>query len=221
MLDSWQKFDEWIKQHAPLLSKVYENKYAGMLYDRFASLPPKQQKQVLLGILGGGALFIFLVIFSSYISFWSYSSKASQAQAMVSMLQKYQKDRRAQESQIQVLERNNRFAQPDALKQHLIEAGRSANISPRMIKAEERGELGERTADPKMGQDIKLKQASVKLERVNLNQLRSYLQTIEGGGYSLSIASLDISNDEKIRGYMNVEIGVVAYLFKTEGEGGL
>lgn len=217
MVDSWKKFDEWVKQHAPMLSKVYENKYAGMLYDRFASLPTRKQKQVALGVVGGCLGFIFLIILSSYISFWSASSKSSKASAMTAMLLQYQKNRRAQDGQIQLLERNNRLATPDALKGHLIDQARMANISPRMIKAEEKTEVGERTEDPKAGQDIKIKQASVKLERVNLTQLRNYLMGIENGNYNLGISSLQISNDDKIRGYMNVDISIVAYLFKSEG----
>jgi len=218
-MSSIAKAKEWIKLNAPMLAVVYENKYVGMLYDRFGSLPPKQQKQVLLGSAAGVLFFIVLVLFSFYMTFWTYSSKASKAQEMVGMLLQYQTNRRAQEAQVQVLERNNQLATPDALKQLLLNEGRNANISPRLIKAEERNEAGAGDEDSKGGPDIKVKQATVKLERVNLSQLRGFLQNVEMGPYNLSISSLKITNDDKIRGYMNVELGVVAYLFQSLEEG--
>ncbi len=218
-MEKWNKIKDWIKQHAPFLAVLYENKYVGMLWDRFGSLPPKQQRQVILGAGAGLVFFVFLLILTTYLSYWTSASSASKADSMVNMLLQYQTARRSQEAQIQNLERNNQLAAPDALKNLIIDQAKNATISPRMIKAEERPESGNSEEESKGGQDVKMKQATVKLERVNLTQLRTFLQNIEYGPYNLSISSLKISNDDQLRGYMNVELGVVCYLFQMEEEG--
>jgi hypothetical protein len=64
-----------------------------------------------------------------------------------------------------------------------------------------------------------MRRATVKLQRVNLSQLKNYLHGVEFGSYSLAVSSIKIKNDEKIRGYMDVELGIVAYLFGAAGEG--
>ena len=40
-MDSLEKAKEWVRENVPMLSQVWENKYVGMAYDRFASLPPR------------------------------------------------------------------------------------------------------------------------------------------------------------------------------------
>jgi hypothetical protein len=215
-VNSVSKGKEWINEHIPMLAIVYENKYVGMLYDRFGSLPPKQQRQVLLGAFIGVILFICLILLSLYLTVWSYSNQTEKARSMVALLTQYQKNRRLQEGQIQLLEQNNLLSAPDALKAYLMDQAKAANISSRMIHAEEKPDSSEGSDDPKGKSDLKLKQATVKLEKVNLTQLRNFLQYVEFGQYSLSISSLKILNDDKIRGYMNVEMGIVAYLFQSE-----
>lgn len=213
------KIKEWINQNAPMLAHLYENKYVGMVYDRFASLPANRQRQVILGSFAGIGLIVFGVLFGLYLSFWGEVSKADKAQAMMDMLLKFQKSRRAQEVELAQLERNKNLAGNDGLKNYLVEQGKLANISPRMIKAEERPEAGE---DAKKGSsDVRLKQASVRLEKINLSQLRDFLKNVEFGPYSVIVSSVNIANDDKLRGYMNVEVGVVAYLFKGDDEGAL
>jgi hypothetical protein len=213
---SFSKFKEWVNEHIPMLAVVYENKYVGMAYDRFASLPPKQQRQVMLGVVLGFVAIVTGFILSSYWSLWSYSSRVDKSGEMINMLQQYQKQRRAKSGQIQNLGRNSELAPPGAFKQILVGQAKAASISPRMIQVEEHDDSGGGEDDPKAGHDVKLKQATVKLQRVNLNQLQIFLQSVEFGGYNLSISSLKITNDDKIRGYMNVDMGVVAYLFQTE-----
>jgi hypothetical protein len=217
-MDSVTKAKDWIKTHAPFLAVTYENKYVGMLYDRFGSLPPQQQRQVILGVFGALVTFIFAIILSSYLGYAASASKAERAQAMVNMLLQYQKKRRVQDSQIQVLERNKGLAMADALKTALIEEAKAANISPRMVKADEKAESASAEEDTK-GSDIKVREATVKLERVNLVQLKAFLQNVEMGTYNLSVSYLKITNDDQLRGYMNAEVGVVAYLFESEAGG--
>lgn len=67
-MDGWTKFKEWVNENAPMLAVVYNNKYVGMGYDRFASLPAKQQKQTLLGILGGFVFIVVMFLFVPYLS---------------------------------------------------------------------------------------------------------------------------------------------------------
>ena len=210
---SIEKAKEWIKENVPMVAVVYENKYVGMAYDRFASLPAHQQKQTILGSIGLAIGIVMLILLTSYISLWSTSSKSRQSYEMVNLLQDFQRHRRDQSEQITQLERNNALGAQGEFKRHLLEQGRGAAISPRMMEIEEKpdGEGG--------SADVKLKQASVSLKKVNLNQLKSFLNNVEFGTYNLSISSLKISNDDKIRGYMNVDLGVVAYLFQAEGAG--
>src|SRR5437899_1786864 len=75
-MDSFSKFKEWVNEHVPMLAVVYENKYVGMAYDRFASLPPKQQRQVMIGVGLGIVAIITGFILSSYLSLWTYSGRA-------------------------------------------------------------------------------------------------------------------------------------------------
>lgn len=212
------KIKTWINEHAPTLAVLYENKYIGMAYDRFASLPPSQQRQSLVGIAGLFVFFIFTFLGVSYYRLWSYSSGGSNAEQMAAQLAQYQKHLQSMAGEIQLLERNNRLAAPGAFKQHLISLVRLSNISPRMATIEEMEGPSADTESKESGA-IRSKQASIKLQKLNLAQLTDFIQKIEGGSHSLSISQLKIQNDENLRGYMNVEMGVVTYLFDSQVEG--
>lgn len=200
-----------------MVSNLYENKYVGMVYDRFASLPPRQQKQLLIGILAGSAFIVSLYLFMAYLSLWNYSSRTKEASSMTNLLLQYQKSRRDKSQQIKVLSRNSQLSAPGQFKQHLNEIGRTSNISPRMMKIEEKGEVGTREEDGKANQsEVKIKTATVTLEKITLSQLTTFLRNIEFGQFNLQVSSLRISNDSKTRGYMTVELGIVAHLFETE-----
>jgi len=213
-MDKWTKAKEWINENAPMLANVYQNKYVGMGYDHFASLPAKQQKQVILGSLGALFALIFGYLLWSYLSLWSSSSSAKESYAMANLLQQYQKNRRDKSSLLQHLERSSQLAGPGQFKAHLMNQGKSAAISQRMMQVEEKD--GAEGDPAKAGQDVKVRQATVVLEKINLSQLKSFLNNIEYGPHQMGISSIRISNDDKIRGYMKVELGVVAYLFQSE-----
>lgn len=215
-MESWTKIKEWIQANVPMLAKVYENKYLGMLYDRFASLPAKQQKQVLFGSLSTGAGLVFLYFIVSYFSLWSDGKRVQDSASMVNLLMQYQKNLQEKGTEIKNLDRNSRLADTGQLKEHLLTQGRMANISARSMQIEEKPDQEE---SDKTVHDLKMKQATVVLERVNLTQLSSFLNSVEFGQYNLSISSLKLINDEKIRGYMKVELGIVAYIFNS-AEGG-
>lgn len=211
------KVKAWINEHVPMLSNLYENKYVGMVYDRFASLHPKQQKQVILGALAGILAMIVGYIVASYVQLWSQSGKLQESNEMIALLQQYQKTQRQQSTSIGALERSNRLASPDELKKLVYSYGSSAAISPRMIKVEQKAE-----ATPPAGgedsksTDIQVKQATITLEKINLRQLKAFLTNLEFNEPNLAISSVAVKNDDKIRGYMNVVFGVVLYLFKME-----
>src|SRR3989338_10523776 len=99
-------FHNWIMERAPMLAKLYQNKYIAMLYDRFASLPPKQQRQVLLTTGLGVVVAISATLGSSYWSLWSTNTHIKNNTEMISTLFRYQKQRRERGAQIQELERN-------------------------------------------------------------------------------------------------------------------
>jgi hypothetical protein len=206
------KIKHWIDENAPMLAKVYQNKYVAMGYDRFASLPSSQQKRVLQGIFIGGSLFIVLILLSSYITLWSFQSQTRQYSEMVTMLQDYQKSVRDKSGTLQILDKNAQLSDSNLFKQYLQEQGRNASISPRMIQVEEKSttELG-----AKEGKESK-KVMSVKLQKVNLEQLRNFLQNVEYGSYKLWIQNFRLNNDDKLRGYMNVDVVVEAPLFNFE-----
>lgn len=218
-MESITKAKDWIRENVPMVSQIYENKYVGMAYDRFASLPPKQQKQILGGTVFGTIGIVGLYLLFSYIDLWSASGKAQKSYTMINMLLQYQKQQRDKSGQIQQLERNSQLAQPGAFKQHLLDQARNAGISARMVQAEEKPD-GTGSGDEKGSSDVKIRQASVTLQRVNLSQLKSFMTSVEFGQHNLSVSSIKITNDDKIRGYMNVELGVVAYIFQSSGGGG-
>lgn len=216
-MERWTKIKEWINENAPMLTGVYQNKYIGMVYDRFASLPPKSQKQVVLGSIGGIFAIVVGYLLFSYLSLWSYSGQAKESYAMANLLQQYQKNRRDKSAQLQHLERAGQLAAPGQFKEHLVSQGRGASISHRMMQVEEKPDAND--DESKQGGDVRIRQATVILEKVNLSQLKGFLNNVEFGPYHLGVSSIKILNDDKIRGYMRVELGVVAYLFQTE-EGG-
>jgi hypothetical protein len=200
----------WVKENAPILTQVFDNKYVGMLYDRFASLSVKRQKQVILASIASVVLLIAFYLVSSYWSMWVRASRISDYQTMGQLLRDYQKQQREQSVEMQSLDKNSRLSAVGQFKEYLIASGRSAGISPRMIQIEERADSSEGETG-----EVKLRRASVRVEKVNLRQLKMYLQIIETGDYNLSVASMKVSNDDKIRGYMNADLTVVAYLFQA------
>lgn len=84
-----------------------------------------------------------------------------------------------------------------------------------MIQVEERAEAGVGGGDSKK-KEVKIKESTVSLQRVNLTQVSNYLKAIEYGTYNLSVSSIKIINDEKLRGYLTVDITVMAYLFEGD-----
>ncbi|MBY0369844.1 hypothetical protein K2X33_04100 [bacterium] len=206
---------DWIRENIPMLTILFENKYVGMLYDRFASLAPTKQKQVIVGTAGGILAIVMIHLLFSYVSLWSSNSQVRQAQEMVGHLRAFQKRQKEQGADLRLVERNASLATGGALKGHLLAQARSAGISPRMIQADESSGAGN---GEKSEGDAQMKRATVKLQRVNLNQLKGFLQNVEFGTYSLDVSSIKIQNDPKIRGYMDVELGVVAILFADKGE---
>lgn len=216
-MDQVSKIKQWVNENAPMLANLYENKYVGMIYDRFASLPPRQQKQILVGAFAGAVFIVFLYLLFAYMSLWSYSSKTKESGSMTNLLLQYQKSRRDKSQQIKFLARNSQLSAPGQFKQHLTDIGRSSSISPRMMKIEEKGEVGTKEEDTKGPQsEVKIKHATVTLEKVTLTQLTAFLRNVEFGQFNLQVSSFRIANDSKTRGYMTVELGIVAHLFETE-----
>lgn len=202
-----------------MLANIYQNKYVAMLYDRFASLPQSKQKQYLMGLGTSVLLLATLILGSSFWTLWSTQSRSGKNAEMVSVLMKYQKQRREKADQIQELERNKELSANGQLKQYIVNVARNASISQRMVQIDEQADNIGSNPDPKASSEIVVKRAATKLQNVNLTQLTNFLQGIEFGQYGLTISSIRIINDEKLRGYMNVEIGILAYLFQIDEVG--
>ncbi len=215
-MDNVTKIKDWINEHAPMLNSLYRNKYVGMTYDRFASLPPKKQKSVLYGGLGAIAGIVVVYLLASYYSLWSLSHRSVEYRSMANILLQYQKHRRDKSQQIKSISKNLQLANPGALKQHLTDIGRTASIAPRAISVDEKGENAGKEDGVKPGSDVKIKYASVTLQRVNLTQIMNYLKNTEFGQYTLGVSSLRIQNDDKVRGLMKAELTVMAYIFEVE-----
>lgn len=212
----FSQIHNWIMERAPMIAKLYQNKYVAMLYDRFASLPPKQQRQVLSGTALGILVVVSLLLGTSYWTLWTTNGRSRKNAEMISMLMRYQKQRREKGAQIQELERNKELAPNGQLRQYLINTARTASISPRMIQIDEQDDNVGSAPDSKSASEIKVKRAATKIQRINLNQLNSFLQAVEFGQYGLAISSIRIMNDDKLRGYVNVELGIIAYLFQVD-----
>jgi len=206
---------DWLKENAPMVTGLSENKYVRMVYDRFASLPGTQQRHALLGGLGGIVFLVFGYLFFSYISLWSDSGRGDRNQSLVDLLQTYQRDNRDKAAKIQYLERNSVLAAAGALRQHLVDQAKAASVSPKLIEADEKAGATPPGEDGKGG-EVRIKEATVTLSRITLAQLKNFLSTVEFGQYNLSVSSLKVTNDDKLRGYMKAELGIVAYLAGTE-----
>lgn len=214
MINFITKIKSWVSENLPVLSIVYQNKYVAMIYDRFASLDPKKQKRILLTIFIGVLVLVIGYLISSYIALWHIKSQISKNEEIMHMLVKYQKSQRDQGTEIAGLDKNYELNQPDALKRYILQCTQNAKISQRMIQIEEKPTIQPQVDEVKMA-DIQAKQAMIKLEKITLSQLRSFLSAVEFGYYDLIISSIKVVNDEKIRGYMSVELNIVAYLFKS------
>lgn len=215
-MDNVTKIKDWINERAPILNVLYRNKYVGMLYDRFASLSPKKQKNAIYGTILGIAGIVAMYLFFSYYSLWSASKQAQEYRSMANILMQYQKHRRDKSAQIKGLSKNVALSSPGAFKQYLTDVGKTAGIAPRTIAVEEKGEVTGKEDGVKPGSDVKIKQASVVLQRINLTQLTNYIKNIEFGQYTLGVSSLRIQNDDKVRGLMRAELTVMAYIFEVE-----
>ncbi len=214
-MEETNKIKSWINDKAPGLAIIYQNKYAGMTYDRFASLPPKKQKQVVFWTLGGsvGTIVIFLIF--SYWSLWNTSTQTQDIYTMNNMILQYQKYRRDRSEDLMSLSRNSQLSAPGQLKQVLLQTAAGAGISPRMIQVEERGEAGVGGSDSKK-KEFKIKESNITIQRITLPQLTNYLKAVEYGNYNLLISSIKILNDDKLRGYLNVDLTIMAYLFEGD-----
>jgi len=215
-MDFTTKAKAWINENAPMLAVVYQNKYVGMAYDRFASFSPKDQKTILMGGFGGVVLLIFSYLFFSYLSLWSGSDKANSAYQMINEVQSFQRQMREKNAQIQSIQGRSPVGGPGKLKQHLLDNAKAAGISPRFAEIEEKPDST--SGDEKMA-DVRMRQATVVLNRINLTQLKSFLTAVELGSTTVSVASVKITNDDKMRGYMKAELGIVAYILSS-GDGG-
>lgn len=204
---------DWIAENAPMLQNLYQNKYVGNLYDRFVSLPPAQQKQAIYGGVLGTVLVIGVYLLLAYLSLSNTTKKTHKTYQMVNMLLNYQKDLRDRSADVGQLEKNKRLAVAGQLKQHLMDRAKFASISQRMIQIEEKSPTKNSTDEGNPNDQVEMQSATVNLQRVNLRQLKSFLQDVELGEYSLSVSSIKITNDEKIRGFMSAELTVLAYLF--------
>lgn len=201
----------WVKENAPMLTVLYENKYLGMFYDRFASLPPKQQKQVLLGSLAAVAGVFFLYFFVSYLSLWSSGARTQQAYSMVDELGRFQRTMREKTMRLVRFEQEAGLG-TGGLKELVNELARSASISPRLVETTEK--------PPVQGDGPSTKSASVRMQRVTLSQWVSFLKAVEGGNRPISISRLRAVNDDKLRGYMTVELDLSMPVFGPSNEGG-
>ncbi len=210
------KLKAWIKEQVPMLTLLYENKYVGMLYDRFASLPPAQQKKWITVFLFGvsGAITLYLAV--SYYGLWSLSRRNTSASAMGALLQQYQQIKRDKSQEISSLESNSALAAPGQLKQRLLDMGRATGISPRMMEANEKSEASARTEDAKASSELKVKRASITLQKVTLTQIVNFLKNVESGQYSLNVSKLKVETDPQLKGYMLAQFDVTAYLFSPE-----
>lgn len=203
------KFKSWMNENAPTLTFIYDNKFVGMAYDRFASLPGKQQKQLFLSLLGiFGASVVGYLIYA-YLGLWSQSRSIDKSHQAINLLQQFQKVQRNQSQAGSAAGQN--LQGPGRFKDFLIRQGQVATIAKRLIQIKEvPGGSGEG--------DIKTIRASVTLEKITLSQLKKYLSVLEFGDMGVRVSYVHVTNDEQLRGYMNVELSVVAYAFGVGAE---
>lgn len=214
-MEGTSKIKEWINEKAPGLSVIYQNKYVGMAYDRFASLPPKKQRQWVVWSVGASLTVVVVCLLTAYWNLWTTSADTQDVYSMSNMILQYQKYRRDRSDELALLSRNAQLAAPGQLKHVLLQTAAASGISPRMIQVEERAEAGVGGGNPKK-KEVKIKESTISMQKVTLTQMSNYLKAIEYGNYNLIISSIKIINDDKLRGYLNVDLTVMAYLFEGE-----
>lgn len=209
------KIKIWIREQVPMLTLVYENKYVAMASDRFASLPQKTQKHILMGIVLGSFGFVSIFLLVNYIQLYKMNSRAKEASALSTVLVRYQKTLQDKAADLRDIESGGNLNEPGKLKQKLSDLGRFSGISAKLIQADEQGI---QTSPPlgKTGSERRFKKAQVTLEKVTLPQIIKYINSVESSRDALSIASLKINSDEKLRGYMGVVLEVHAQVFNRE-----
>lgn len=210
------KIKVWIREQVPMLTLIFENKYVGMAQDRFASLPPLLQKRILIGLILSSFGFAGIYLTVSYIQLWQLSSRAQEASALSTVLIRYQKTLQDKASELREIEGGDNLSAPGKLKQKLLDLGRFAGISPKLIQTAEEGVQTVPATAGKTGGERKYKKATVTLEKVTLPQIIKYINSVESSPDTLSIASLRLSSDEKLRGYMGVNLEVHAQIFNQE-----
>lgn len=219
-MDKIQKIKEWIRENIPSLLLLFENKYVGMVYDRYASLPSKQQRQLFLGGIGSIVGVVFFYILLAYWSLWSSASRTNDYKRMTDMIYDHQRVKQEQDDKIKELDRNGPLASNGELKKFLQDQSRTASISNKLIEVDEKPERPAPESGQKGIGQAKIKEATVVLNRITLAQLKNYLMSVEFGQFNLRVSSLKITNDDKLRGYMKAEFSVAAYLFAGEDSSG-
>lgn len=209
------KIKLWIREQVPMLTLVYENKYIAMASDRFASLPPKTQKHILMGMVVGCFGFAVIFLIANYIQLFRINSRAKEASALSTVLIRYQKTLQDKAADLRDIESGSNLNEPGKLKQKLSDLGRFSGISAKLIQANEQG-VQTSPSSGKAGSERRFKKAQITLEKVTLPQIIKYINNVESSRDALSIASLKINSDEKLRGYMGVVLEVHAQLFNRE-----
>ena len=108
---------------------------------------------------------------------------------MVGVLKEFQKQQREQSQEIRLIERNSALATPGSFKAALLTQVRLASISPRMALAEESQDPNTAAPEADKKGDIQMRRATLKLQRINLAQLKAFLQGLEYGQYSLDVSN--------------------------------
>jgi hypothetical protein len=199
-----------------MLTLLFENKYVGMAQDRFASLPPLTQKRILMGLVLSvfSAVGVYLTI--NYIELWQLNTRAKEASALSTVLIRYQKTLQDKASELREVEGGSNLNNPGMLKQRLLDLGRFAGIAPKLIQTDEQGVLTVPTTGEKTGSERKFQKATVTLEKVTLPQIIKYINSVESSRDALSISGLRIYSDEKLRGYMGLNLEIHAQIFNRE-----
>ncbi len=234
---------EWIQSNIPMLAKLYDNKYASMLLDRFQSLPANVQRNAYLGGIGFFGLLILGYLGTLLFSLWQMSSELGSLKNKIQLCLRYQKTYESKAANLAAVSPNAYLDSFNAVKDALLMESRVAGISPRMIqvtpvdrtpalpfsqgpseppseaaRAHGKATQGEPASGPSIPKkSIAPSQVLVKLERVNLNQFKGFLQNVEFGKYRFTISSLHIANDDRIRGYMGADI-VLDYFSRTDAD---
>ena len=196
---------EWINENVPMLKRLIRNKYVDMMYDRFASLDAQRQRQIIIGTIAALILLLVFIVFMGYSSYWAVLRQTQRTRSLAYACLQFQRE--LQESAVlqeKGAVREQDVAEHQDLRQVVMDAARMAHFPPQSVIVEPLP--ADAPPGPGLTSGSSTPSSQIRIERMNLLQLKMFLQRLELGPQRFAVERIQIANDDKVRGFMRVDI---------------